>query len=81
MVLGRQKIQISPETLERAISENPMFGTTMEQICHALESMTFVTYCADADNSKWARPEPEFVDGRFEEIAPPLSSLPPSDRT
>jgi hypothetical protein len=75
MVLGRQKIQISPETLERAISKNPMFGSTLEQVCHVLEGMTFITYCADADNAKWARPESEFVDGRFEEIPPPPSNL------
>jgi hypothetical protein len=82
MVLGRQKIQISPETLERAISKNPMFGSTTEQVCHALEKLTFITYCADKDNTKWARPESEFVDGRFEEIERPKTPMVmPSDRT
>jgi hypothetical protein len=48
---------------------------TFELACEALEGMTFITYCADADNAKWARPESEFVDGRFEEIPPPPSNL------
>jgi hypothetical protein len=77
MVLGRQKIQISPETLKRVVEArmSPGQPMTFELACEALEGMTFITYCADADNAKWARPESEFVDGRFEEIPPPPSNL------
>jgi hypothetical protein len=90
MVLGRQKIQISPETLERLFQSHwretrpgkvVSSSEAIVAVCEILEKLTFIIYCADEDDAKWARPESEFVDGRFEEIVPPLSSLPPSDWT
>jgi hypothetical protein len=81
MVLGRQKIQISPGTLERIMANIPG-KITLSAVCEALERITFIIYCADEDNAKWARPESEFVDGRFEEIERPVTPVPmPSDRT
>ncbi len=65
-VEGRAKMQISAETILRALPKLPL--TTAVEVAEALERMTFVHYLHEPDDTRWSRPETEFCDGRFVEV-------------